>query len=266
MWLRAGLQRVVGIRGGGDRVGIGKSNTEGGANLAVESCLAPRDHVDIIPLRRKDAMMVIDYDLGSPCEPVDGRVMRILQTRHGKVLDASYFAQIQHHHGGVPIRQYVNDAHGTTHRIGRFLLLIDNHSEFETPFQSSSEFPTRDARIDRGILTLIEEDSATAHRLFGGEKLLPFAALYRGSRHPDDLRLGDGEASFLAFLYNGQVRPQVVVWIAADAGREYERWSFALADGRRWDEPVRYSAFTVPVAKHFDDFLSCLRSDPISGE
>jgi hypothetical protein len=88
--------------------------------------------------------------------------------------------------------------------------------------------------------------------------------LYWGPHHPDGILLTDGNVNLLGFLYDPQYRrPQVVIWLADEAGKEYWRWEAALkASGWNEDEPVRYEDFTVPVAPRFDAFLSLLRDKP----
>jgi hypothetical protein len=116
--------------------------------------------------------------------------------------------------------------------------------------------------VDWGVLTVIEEEGATALALFGGERLLPFAALYRRSRRPDELMLLGAEANLLAFYYDPrQERPSVVVWLAREAKYEWERWRDAKFAGN-WDDPIGYAEFTVPIAEHFDQFLERLSVDP----
>jgi hypothetical protein len=207
-------------------------------------------------------VVVVDYEPTSLCGPVDLRVVGVLEERHGKKLDPSYVSHVQQHHGGIPVQRYVTDGRGVVRRIGRFLPLIDNRSDIGPPFQRSVDTAARDSRIDWGVLTLIEEDGPCSRRLFGGQVLLPFAALYRGEQHPDGMKLPEGEADLLAFSYapeNG--RPAVVVWLAREAEAECERWTNALRAGK-WEETVRYSTFTVPVAATFDEFLECLRAEP----
>lgn len=210
-------------------------------------------------------MVTVDYDPATLCGSVDLRVVRLIADRHGKKLDPSYLANVEQHHGGVPARQYFTDARGVWHRVGRFLPLIDNRSELSPPFQRSEDFPQRDARIEWGVLTLIEEDAPSAWHLFGGERLLPFAALYRNTTHPDALSLTEGKTNLLAFQYAElDARPRVVVWLADQARDEYERWASTVlgANPCDHDEPVRYSAFTVAVADDFDNFLGRLTKKP----
>jgi hypothetical protein len=100
--------------------------------------------------------------------------------------------------------------------------------------------------------------------LFGGEELLPFAALFWGPHHPDGMSLTAGAVNLLAFLHEGKrQRPRAVVWLAHKAQQEYWRWEAALkASGWEQEEPVRYEDFTVPVAPDFDTFLALLRPEP----
>jgi hypothetical protein len=211
-------------------------------------------------------MAVLDYDPASLCGPVDWRVVRILEKRYGKKLDSSYLGHVQRHHGSVPIHQFLTDANGTDRRVGRFLPLFDNHSELELPFRPSCEFSPRDLRVDWGVLTLVEEEGPTAFCLFGCERLLPFAALYQGSCPPEPASVADGEVDLLCFLYEAEaIRPSVVVWLASEAQAEYDRWADALRSGH-WEEEIRYAAFTIPVAAHFDSFLERLRREPTLDE
>jgi hypothetical protein len=96
---------------------------------------------------------------------------------------------------------------------------------------------------------------------FGGEKLLPFAALCRGELHPDGMGLTDGHCDLVCFSYiSKNQRPPIVVWHADHAQTEYLRWDQAL----NTDERVRYEDFTVSVAPHFDRFAEMLRAEPQS--
>jgi hypothetical protein len=144
--------------------------------------------------------------------------------------------------------------------------LVDDESQLEPPQRSSWQFPDRDIRIDWSALTLIDQEGPSCRHLFGGEELLPFAALYRGPLDPDEMSLTDGDCDLVCFFYEpkGQ-RPQVVVWHDHEAQQEYMRWEAALkASGWQEDEPVRFADFTVRVAPNFDAFLNSLRSGPES--
>ena len=55
-------------------------------------------------------------------------------------------------------------------------------------------------------------------------------------------------------------RPQVVVWLAHQAQKEYFRWEEAIVTND--EEKVRYGDFTIPVAADFDAFLLLLRESP----
>ena len=206
----------------------------------------------------------LDYDPSSLCGPVDLRVARYLEVFRGNKLDPSYVRHVQHWHGGIPGKQYFDADDGRTYRAGRFLTLVDEESELKPPARASWKFRDRDIRIDRSILTLIDEEGPSCRNLFGGEKLLPFVALYRGSLHPDEMGLTDGHCDLVCFFYeSGQTRPPVVIWHADQAQDEYWRWEQALK-ASEWNEEewVRYEDFTARVAPHFDAFLEILRSAP----
>jgi hypothetical protein len=207
-------------------------------------------------------MVDLNYDTSSLCGPVDMRVARFLEEDIGNQLDPSYVAHILKWHGGIPGNQYFDAGDGKTYRVGRFLTLVDKRSELEPPPRPSWSFP-RDARIDWSVLTLIDQEGPSCRHLFAGEELLPFAALYWGPHHPDGMRLTDGDVNLVAFLYESEPRPRVVVWLAHEAQKEYWRWENALrASGWNEEEPVRYQDFTVPVAPSFDAFLTMLRAKP----
>lgn len=203
----------------------------------------------------------LGYDPSSLCGPVDTRVARFLEEYRGHKLDPSYLIHIQAWHGGIPGKQYFNAVNGHIYRLGRFLTLVNDDSELEPPLRPSWKHPDRDSRIDWSILTLIDQEGPSCRHLFGGEELLPFAALYWGPHHPDAMSLTDGNVNLLGFLYEaGRGRPRVVVWLADEASVEYRRWEKALNEDE--EELVRFSDFTVPVASDFDVFLRLLRAEP----
>ncbi len=203
------------------------------------------------------------YDPSSLCGPVDLRVVRFLEEYRGHKFDPSYLRHIQQWHGGIPGIQLFDAEDGKTYRVGRFLTLVDEKSDLEPPSRPSWEFPEGDVRVDWSVLTLIDQEGPSCRHLFGGEELLPFAALYWGPHHPDGMSLTDGNVDLLGFLYEPErQRPQVVVWLAHAAQEEYERWEAALGASRWSEEPVRYEEFTVPVAPDFDAFLALLRAEP----
>jgi hypothetical protein len=207
-------------------------------------------------------MINLDYDPASLCGPVDVRVARFLEEYRGNKLDPAYLRHVSEWHGGIPGKQFFDAADGNTYRVGRFLTLVDEESELTPPPRPSWEFPKRDARIDWSILTLIDQEGPSCRNLFGGEKLLPFAALYYGQHHPDGMSLTDGNVDLVGFLYESKRRrPRIVVWLAHPAQKEYRRREAALA-GSKANEEVRYEDFTVPVAPHFDAFLELLRGEP----
>ncbi|HTU22907.1 MAG TPA: hypothetical protein VMG10_33020 [Gemmataceae bacterium] len=209
-------------------------------------------------------MVDLHYDPSSLCGPVDMHVVRFLEKYRGNNLDPSYLLHISRWHGGIPGKQYFDAEDGKTYRLGRLLTLVDEESELEPPFRPSWAFPNRDIRVDWSVLTLIDQEGPSCRHLFGGEELLPFAALYWGTRHPDGMSLTDGNVNLLGFLYERkEQRPRVVVWLALEAQQDYWRWEKAL-EACGWDkeEPVPYKDFTVPVAPNFDIFLTLLRAEP----
>ena len=206
----------------------------------------------------------LNYDPSSLCGPVDMRVAHFLEEYRGYKLDPSYLHHLRKWHGGIPGKQYFDAEDGVTYRIGRFLTLVDDDSQLEPPRRPSWEFPDRDVRIDWSALTVIDQEGPSCRHLFGGEELLPFAALYRGQLHPDEMSLTSGDCDLLCFFYEPKGRrPRVVVWHDHAAQKEYLRWEAALkASGWQEDELVRFEDFTVRVAPDFDAFLKLLRSEP----
>jgi hypothetical protein len=203
------------------------------------------------------AAVNLAYDPLSLCGPVDIRVARFLEKYRGHKLDAAYLRHAQKYHGGIPGKQYFDAEDAKTYRVGRFLTLVDEKSELEPPPRPSWEYPKQDRRLDWSVLTLIDQEGPSCRNLFGGERLLPFAALYWGPHHPDGMSLNDGNANLLAFLYESKRRrPRVVVWLAPEAQREHFRWERAGCD------EVRYQDFTVGVAQNFEAFLALLRHEP----
>ena len=202
------------------------------------------------------------YDPSSLCGPADLRVARFLEEYRGNKLDPSYLRHVQKWHGGIPGKQYFDAEDGKTYRVGRFLTLVDEKSKLQPPIQPSWKFRERDMRIDWSVLTLIDEEGPSCRNLFGGEDLLPFAALYRGQFHPDDMSLTDGDCDLVCFFYTAKKqRPGIVVWHSDQAQKEYWRWDEALkASGWSKKERVRYEDFTVSAAPHFDAFLEMLRA------
>ena len=199
----------------------------------------------------------LTYDPASLCGPVDLRVARFLEKYRKKKFDPAYLRHVQKYHGGIPGKQYFDAEDRKTYRVGRFLTLVDEQSKLQPPLRPSWEFPNQDIRIEWSVLTLIDREGPSCRNLFGGEKLLPFAALYWGPNHPDGMSLTDGNVNLLCFLYEPErARPRVVVWLAHEAQDEYFRWKDAGCD------EVRYSDFTLAVAQHFDAFLALLRAKP----
>jgi hypothetical protein len=210
-------------------------------------------------------MVDLGYDPTSLCGPVDERVAEFIQSYRKRRLDPAYLVHVRRFHGGIPGRQYFDAADGKTYRVGRFLTLVDEETELEPPPRRSWSNPGRDIRVDWGMLTLIDEEGATARHLFYGHELLPFAALYWGPHHPDGMDLSDGNVDLLAFFYEG-ARSSVVVWRADAAAAEFRRWEAELLRNeklRRGEKvAVRFADFTVAIAPDFETFLRLLRSEP----
>jgi hypothetical protein len=206
-------------------------------------------------------MIDLNYDPSSLCGPADIRVARFLEVYRGHKLDPAYLRHIEKNHGGIPGKQYFDASDGKTFRLGRFLTMVDKKSDLAPPPRPSWEFPPRDARLDWSVLTLIDQEGPSCRNLFGGERLLPFAALYFGPNHPDGMSLTDGNTNLLCFFYESKARlPRIVVWLAHQAQLEYFRWEAAF--GSNEEEEVRYRDFTIPVAENFDAFLVILREAP----
>lgn len=103
----------------------------------------------------------------------------------------------------------------------------------EPPPRPSWKFRERDIRIDWSILTLIDEEGPSCRNLFGGQELLPFAALYRGELHPDAVGLTDGDCDLVCFFYESKKqRPHIVIWRANQAHEEHWRWVETHQDRR----------------------------------
>jgi hypothetical protein len=200
-------------------------------------------------------MVDLEYDPSSFCGAVDMRVAKFLEEYRGHKLDSSYLRHVQKYHGGVPGKGYFDAEDGKTYRVGRFLTLFDEDSELEPPSRPSWEFPERDIRIDWSVLTLIDQEGPSCRQLF--DKLLPFAALYRGKLHPDKMSLTRADCDLACFHYKSKKgRPRVAVWLSTESANEYLRWEAAGCD------EVRYDEFVVPVATDFDAFLEMLRAKP----
>src|SRR5262245_12579569 len=203
------------------------------------------------------------YDPGSLAGPPDKRVLDKLSARY--VLDRDYLAHVQQHHGGIPGKAYFTTPGNEVLRVGRFLTLYDSRSAPPPPHRPSWSASGRDARLDYSAWTLINQEGNSCRHLFGGDELLPFAALH-GPHHPDEMDLTDGYVDLLCFFYpdgatkTGRKRPRVVRWDANRASEEYWRWEEAMGDDD--EAPVRYEDFTEPIAANFDRFLEMLCDAP----
>ncbi len=168
----------------------------------------------------------------------------------GRFFDLSYINHISKYHGGIPKKQWFMSAKGTLHRVGRFL----NFATEETltpPFQDSWLHSDQDIRLDwswdyiQGIANISEGC---------GVFLRPFAILYSGPHHPDEMQVK--YADLLCFSFKEEGSPRVVVWYNEQALTEHFRCKAAGLD-TTWD--VELSNFTEEVATTFDDFLTLLR-------
>lgn len=197
--------------------------------------------------------------------PPDPRVLKSIETKY-RNLDPRFIDFIATHQGATPAHAYFTDARGATHRIGRFLTLVDAYSTLPPPRSPSFENPERDRRIDLGITTLIQEESATARGLFGGHRLLPFAALFHGDNHPDEMSLPRGHVSLLCLFTGDKPHEQkVLVWFGAEALAEHTAWEQGLDDYDDEDEAmnaIRYDRFTVDAGSNIGEFVASLRRSP----
>jgi len=213
----------------------------------------------------------LKYDPGSFAGPFDEDVLELVESmiegdRH---LDASYVAHLRTFNGGIPGKQYFTTSGGKTYRVGRFLAMVDEESELPAPEQPHFEFGDMDARAVNGVPFLMDCEGPVCRGLL---YLIPFAALYFGDNHPDEMSIHRGYVDLLCFRYANRgpdcPRPSVVVWKGESAAAEYERWSEELdsmMDGESEDvdadaeAAVRYEDFTEEVAPDFDAFLKMLR-------
>lgn len=182
--------------------------------------------------------------LGAP----DSRVVKALNRIHPLPEDFLNFCS--EHHGQIPKNGYVR---GTKLRIGRFLNLIDAKSKLPGPFLPHFEDSSVDERVMRSIAGIIGFESATSRALHYGERLIPFAALYVGKHHPDEMCLDRYYVDFLCFDYKkGGIAPSVVLWMSEKANSDFMRF-----DEGEIEEPD-YKKFTKPIAKSFSEFLELL--------
>lgn len=182
--------------------------------------------------------------VGSP----DPRVVKALNKKHP--LPADFLSFSKKHHGGIPKNGNVG---GTKLRIGRFLNLIDAKSKLPGPFLPHFEDSSVDERVMRSISAIIGFESATSRAMHYGERLIPFAALYVGKHHPDEMCLDRYYVDFLCFDYKkGGIAPSVVLWMSEKANSDFIRF-----DEGEIEEPD-YKKFTRPIAKSFSEFLELL--------
>jgi hypothetical protein len=200
-----------------------------------------------------------------PAGPPDKRTLDKITSRR-YALDRAYLDHVHRWHGGIPGKGYFTTPAGVVRRIGRFLTLFDTRSALPPPYRPA-RLPSsgRDARLEYSAITLIDQEGDSCRHLFGGDELLPFAALY-DPHDPDEMYLTDGHVDLVCFYYpdaatkKGKKRPGVVLWDADRAREEYWRWEEEMeADD---EAEVRYESFTEPIARNFDRFLKMLRDGP----
>lgn len=197
--------------------------------------------------------------------PVDDRVVHRLEGYLSRRLDRTFKEALPMIHGAIPIRQFFATNEGEQFRVGRILTLLDSNSNLRH-FEPSTHTAGRDIRVERSILTLVAEESRSCKYLFAGERLIPFAALYRGESHPDEWSLVEADCDLLCFDYDTDP-PQIVVWHARKAEQEYFRYAereIYLDDDPRAAESERvpYENFTTFVAPSFLEFSKMLRDAP----
>lgn len=167
--------------------------------------------------------------------------------------DASYVTHISKFHGGIPGKQWFRSKSGKKHRLGRFLNFA-TESSLPEPFQPS----WIDSRVDIRWEWSLTRALAIANIADGcGAFLVPFAILYSGPHHPDEMDLT--HLNLVCFNYRKQGRPRVVVWYNNEAVSEFFRCEEQGLDP--WTE-LDYLKFTEDVAENFDEFLMMLYKSP----
>ncbi|WP_459212242.1 hypothetical protein [Aquimarina rhabdastrellae] len=198
---------------------------------------------------------------------IDTRVLDWIE-KHKNELDTSFLSFIKKYHGTIPIALEFKSEKGNVYKIGRFLTIVDEKSQLPLPI-IQSKFNDRDARIDSSIYTLIDEDSITLRSFIDGERLIPFASLYYGSHHPDEMELSKANVDLLCFFYiPGESRPQIVVWSGQKAMKESFRMEEVLEENEditdeEYYKTIRYECFIELVSQNFDDFLKKIYQNKI---
>jgi hypothetical protein len=200
--------------------------------------------------------MLIECETDSLAGKVDRKAIRRLEKYRKFKFDPVFLEHLPQIHGGIPTRPFFTSAGGNTCRVGRFLTVLDRKSRLEPPAEPSWEDRTSDVRIVRSIRTLIDQEGPSCRRLFGGERLIPFAALYRGENHPDGMSLTEGDCDLVCFD-NARHPPSIVLWDPLESHREYVRW-----ESGSLDEDVDYASFVEPVANTFSEFAAMLATSP----
>lgn len=181
--------------------------------------------------------------------PPDPRGVKWLTKAHP--LPADFLEFSKNHHGQIPVQGRIA---GTKLRIGRFLNLIDQDSKLPGKFLPHFEDSSVDERVMRSIAAIIGFESATSRALHYGERLIPFAALYVGDAHPDEMCMDRYYVDFLCFDYENQDSdPPIVLWISEKANRDFMRF-----DEGDIEKP-NYKKFTKPIANSFSDLLKMLK-------
>lgn len=174
----------------------------------------------------------LEYDATTFVGKFNAKAFRKYENRFeelkGVKFDPSYVRHISQNYGGIPKKQWFKTRKGTTLRLGRFLNYLDRQS-VEPPLRKSWKGHGDDIRLDWSVDYIIDPLD------YFPPNFHPFASLYMGPHHPDEM----AEFDLLCFDYSERGVPKIVVWY-----NDESKFS---------DEPV-----TEKVADNFDEFLSML--------
>ena len=97
------------------------------------------------------------------------------------------------------------------------------------------------------------------------KKIIPFASLYFGSHHPDEMDLSRANVDLLCFYYNrNEEKPNIVVWKGEKAVEESIRIEELLEvedlSEEEYYQSINYSFFLEEVCDNFDKFIELLKS------
>jgi len=186
----------------------------------------------------------LGYDPMTFVGPLDVRLLREffrardMEYPHIKP-DRSYIAHLSRHHGGIPRKQCFETAKGTRQRLGRFLNYTDQAS-LEPPLRKSWQGDW-DFRLDWSVPYLF---GSGALDTLMDVHFIPFASLYVGPHHPDEMC----DFDMVCFDYRDETRrrPAIVVWYRDKAIET------------KWHKPSQDDAVAEDVAENFDEFLKLL--------